>query len=135
MTGLTRLRAFSPWMATAGFWVVSLAAVVVRGYKAHATGIVHDEALTFQVFGQSVIDAWSLYPFSNNHIVNSLLINMSKPLAYISDNYIRIPSFLFTVAFVSLSALFCRLAIASVAVGLACHAAIVFAWYPLDLSF
>ena len=135
MTGLMGLRELSPWMPSAGFWVVSLVAVVLRGYKAHATGIVHDEALTFQIFGQSVIDAWSLYPFSNNHVVNSLLINISKPLAAMSDNYIRIPSFLFTVAFVSLSAVLCRLVIVSVPVGLACHAAIVFAWYPLDLSF
>lgn len=125
----------SPWFVTVGYAFITMCAIGVRLYKAHVAGIVHDEAITFQLFGQSFHDALTLYPFSNNHVINSLLVRVVQPCAGVHEHFIRLPSLVFATAFVVISWRMCRSLFTIPAIGLACHAALVLSWYPLDLSF
>jgi len=80
---------------------LSIALITVIGlrlYKAHYTGIVFDEAWTFDTFCINFKTVFTEY-HTNNHILNSAFIVLTKMFLAGYEHYPRIPAVLFGILF------------------------------------
>ena len=79
------------------FFVVLLATIGLKIYKADRTGISYDESLTFQRYCGSVHKALTSFDpadasSTNNHLLNSIFIHYARKCFSSYEHFIRIPS-------------------------------------------
>lgn len=125
----------TPAVARLLFVIIGAAAVALRCWKLHTAGIIHDEAVTYLLFGRGFTDALSRYPFANNHVLNSLAIHAASSVAGGYDHFIRLPAVGFAIGYVVLCGWLCRGFIRDRWLGLWTFAAVTFMWFPFDLSY
>jgi len=70
-----------------------------RVYKMHCTGIIADEAWTYRDFCTDVRTAVTKFSSTNNHVLNSILIVLTRKVLGNYEHFIRIPALLFGVLF------------------------------------
>jgi hypothetical protein len=111
-------------------------AIVLRGFKAVHTGIIYDEVYTVMNFGQHFHDAMTLYKNpNNNHILNSILVNVDRILFGGHESFYRFHTIFFG-AFYSVSMLYLVWAlIADRLLRIAFVALLTLQWFVFDLSF
>ncbi len=117
----------------AGFALLVLLGIALRVSKAHATGIVFDEALSFFEFG-TFERALTSYRLPNNHVLNSILMGWADALVP-WEHAIRLPALVFGALFVVALASLARRTIACGPLALAAFAAITFNAFVFDLTF
>jgi hypothetical protein len=115
-------------------FVIAIAAVAARWLKAHTAGIIHDEAITVQLFGGSLRDAVSSFPFPNNHVPNSLAIAAMKPLSAYWSHYARVPALLHCFVYVGCCWRICEYLLRSEPLRVATFACLVMNWYVIDIT-
>lgn len=86
------------------FFVVLLATIGLKIYKADRAGIIYDESLTFQRYCDSVHTALTSFDpadasSTNNHVLNSIFIHYAQKCFSFYEHFIRIPSLLAGVMF------------------------------------
>ncbi|MBC8378323.1 MAG: hypothetical protein H8E62_04030, partial [Planctomycetes bacterium] len=125
---------FSPFLIIMG--VVLLASVGLRVYKAVHTGIIYDEVYTILNFGQHFHDAITLYKNpNNNHILNSILINLDRVLFAGHESFYRYHTIFFgTLYCLSVTYLTWTL-ITDRLLRIAFAALLTLQWFVFDLSY
>lgn len=125
--------------ARAAFFItvgIVVFAIVLRGFKALQTGIIYDEVYTVMNFGQHFRDAMTLYKNpNNNHILNSILINVNRALFGEHESFYRYHTVFF-------GALYC-ISMMYLVWALVCDrllrigfvALLTLQWFVFDLSF
>lgn len=82
--------------ATVLYWIAISAlagfAIGLRIYKAHVAGITFDEAYTFIYYGYDLEKALGSFSRSNNHVLNSVLINFAYRWFADYEHFIRLPA-------------------------------------------
>lgn len=81
------------------FWMLVLLLIAVRFYKAHNTGIIHDEYWTLRDFCTDIKTALTNYSSTNNHILNSISIIITRLIFGNYEHFVRIHSCLWSVVF------------------------------------
>jgi len=81
------------------FVIVMFLGIGFRVYKMHCTGIVADEAWTYRDFCKDLPTAVTNYSNVNNHVLNSILIVLTRNVLGNYEHFIRIPALLFGVLF------------------------------------
>jgi len=111
-------------------------AIVLRIFKAVRTGIIYDEVYTVMNFGQHFHDAMTLYKNpNNNHILNSILVNVDRVLFAGSESFYRFHTIIFGALYcVSMMSLVWML-IAGRLLRIAFVALLTLQWFVFDLSF
>lgn len=111
-------------------------AIVLRGFKAVYTGIIYDEVYTVMNFGQHFHDAMTLYKNpNNNHILNSILINVDRVLFSEHESFYRFHTIFFGALYcVSMLYLVWRL-IFNRLLRITFVALLTLQWFVFDLSF
>lgn len=111
-------------------------AIVLRGFKAVHTGIIYDEVYTVMNFGQHFHDAMTLYKNpNNNHIFNSILVNVDRVLFGRHESFYRFHTIFFGAVYcVSMLYLVWAL-IADRLLRIAFVALLTLQWFVFDLSF
>jgi hypothetical protein len=74
------------------FWLVLLASIGLRIYKADHAGIGYDESVNYKMFGRDIHTALNSYPLPNNHVLNSIFIYYAHKYFGSYEHFIRIPS-------------------------------------------
>ena len=81
------------------FWATVAILILARFYKAHNTGIIHDEHWTLRDFCTDFHTALTNYSSTNNHILNSISIIITRSLFGSYDHFVRIHSCLWSAVF------------------------------------
>jgi hypothetical protein len=112
------------------------AAIGLRCFKAVHTGIIYDEVYTIWNFGQHFSDAMTLYKNpNNNHILNSLLVNVDRVLFGGHETFYRYHTVFFGALYcVSVFYLVWTL-ISHRLLRIAFVALLTLQWFVFDLSF
>ena len=79
--------------------IVMLCGIGFRVYKMHSAGIVADEAWTYRDYCTDLNTAITNYSSTNNHLLNSVFIVLTRKILGGYDHFIRIPSMLFGILF------------------------------------
>jgi len=87
-----RVSPLSEKIYTSLFGATLLFAIGVRIYKAHYSGIMYDESMTFNNYCRDVHTAITSFTSTNNHILNSVFICFAHKLLGSYEHFIRIPS-------------------------------------------
>jgi hypothetical protein len=123
--GMLRLRKRDLGFA-AGLGLVTILAVIFRLEKVNSP-LVHDEAYTYLAFSRSLFTALTDYSKPNNHILHSILVNISTRAFGMGPWAVRLPALLAGVLLVPASYwLAARLYDRWTALG----AAFLVAWFP-----
>ena len=116
-------------------FAVLLFAAVFRIYKAHCSGIIHDEAWTYTDFAQNVHQALTFYNTTNNHLLNSVLIVLTGKVFGSYEHFIRIPAVLFGLLFCAAMTYIVNKTIRTPVLKIVVLALILMNWFILDLTF
>jgi len=114
---------------------IALAAIVLRAAKAHTTGILYDEAVTWFTYASSLEAALTRYDSTNNHLLNSIAIWAAHGLFGGYEHFIRIPSMLASVGFVLACAYASTRIISDRWLRLPVLAVILFHFFVFDMSY
>ena len=116
--------------------VILLASVGLRVYKAVHTGIIYDEVYTVMNFGQHFHDAITLYKNpNNNHILNSILINLDRVLFAGHESFYRYHTIFFGALYCVSVMCLVRSLITGRLLQIAFVALLTLQWFVFDLSF
>jgi len=115
-------------------FVALLAAIVLRLYKAHYTGMIYDEIWTFEDFCRNFKTAMTRY-HTNNHVLNSVFIVLTKKVFAGYEHYPRIPAVLFGIVFCAALMDIVRQTLRSPAMKLVVFGLIVLNWFIFDLTY
>jgi hypothetical protein len=117
------------------FWAIVLVLIGARAYKAHTTGILHDEYWTVRDFCETVQSPMTVYTSTNNHVLNSLSIFLMQKLAGNYDHYIRIHTVLWGAVFcLSVGWILCK-TIHSPVLRILFAGIVLLNWFIFDLSY
>jgi hypothetical protein len=85
------------WIAV--FILVLLFSIGLKIFKADYSGLIYDEVLSFQDYGQSLDDAVGKFDSTNNHVLNSVFIYFGYTLFDSYIHFVRIFSLLAGILF------------------------------------
>jgi hypothetical protein len=105
-----------------------------RVYKMHCTGIVADEAWTYRDFCTDLQTAVN-YKNANNHVLNSVLIILTRKVLGGYEHFIRIPTLLFGVLFCIAVANIIQKTISSSVLKIVLLLLILMNWFLVDLTY
>ncbi|MHC4555556.1 MAG: hypothetical protein ACYSUS_09810, partial [Planctomycetota bacterium] len=117
------------------FGIITLVLIGLRVYKAHSTGIIHDEHWTVRDFCKNIQSPMTIYTSTNNHILNSLSIVLMRPVFGQYEHYIRIHTILWSAVFCVAIAWTLRNVLHSLVLQICCLLVILLNWYIFDLSY
>jgi hypothetical protein len=107
----------------------------LRAYKMHCTGIVADEAWTYRDFCTDVQTAVTNYKNVNNHVLNSVLIVLTRKVLGKYEHFIRIPALLFGALFCIAVASIIHKTISSSALRIVVLLFVLMNWFIVDLTY
>jgi len=133
---MKQARSLSKTVFAIVFAAVLLAQISFVGYKAHHSGITHDEAYSFFHFGKNIDKALTSYKNpNNNHVLNSIFINIAYKYFNSCEHFIRIHSIIFAVLFSASTACIIFRSINSKPLKIATLGLVLFNWFVFDISY
>ncbi len=107
----------------------------LRAYKAHTTGILHDEYWTTRDFCDNIQSPMTIYTSTNNHVLNSLSIVFMRKIAGHYDHFIRIHTVLWSALFCLSAGWIIRNTLRSFPLQILTLLAVLLNWFVFDLSY
>ncbi len=115
--------------------IVLFIAIGFRAYKAHYTGIIHDEVWTYTDYCKDIHSAVTVFKSTNNHVLNSIFIVLTKKVLGGYEHFIRIPAVLFGALFCCAITYIVHKTIRSWALKTIILLLILFNWFIVDLTY
>jgi len=114
--------------------IIMFCGIGFRVYKMHSAGIVADEAWTYRDFCTDLNTALTKYSSTNNHLLSSALIVMTRKIFGGYEHFIRIPAMLSAVLFCAAITVIVHKTIRSSALKVILLLFILFNWFIFDLN-
>jgi len=115
--------------------IVLLLGIGFRVYKMHCTGIIADEARTYRNFCQDLQTAVTNFKSTNNHILNSVFIVLTRAVLGKYEHFIRIPTLLFGALFCIAVTYIIHKTICSSVLKIVLLLFILLNWFLVDLTY
>lgn len=115
--------------------IVMFLGIGFRVYKMHCTGIVADEARTYRDFCTDLQTAVTNFKSTNNHVLNSILIILTRKVLGNYEHFIRIPALLFGGLFCIAVANIIQKTISSSVLKIVLLLLILMNWFIVDLTY
>ncbi len=115
--------------------IVMFLGIGVRVYKMHCTGIVADEAWTYRDFCKDLQAAVTNFKSTNNHVLNSILIVLTRKVLGEYEHFIRMPALLFGGLFCIAVANIIQKTITSSVLKIVLLLLILMNWFIVDLTY
>ena len=117
------------------FAMIVCVLIGLRVYKAHTTGILHDEYWTTRDFCENIQSPMTIYTSTNNHVLNSLSIVLMRKIAGRYDHFIRIHTVLWSALFCISACWIIRNTIRSFPLQILTLLVLLLNWFVFDLSY
>ncbi|MCH9021959.1 MAG: hypothetical protein IID32_04270 [Planctomycetes bacterium] len=114
--------------------IVMFLGIGFRVYKMHHTGIVADEHWTYRDFTKDIHTAVTNYKSTNNHVLNSVLIVLTRKVLGGYEHFIRIPALLFGILFCVAATCIVHSTIRSSVLKIVLLLLILMNWFIVDLT-
>lgn len=115
--------------------VVLLAGIGFRFYKAHNTGIIYDEVWTYEDYCTDLHTAVHYYKSTNNHVLNSILIVLTRKVMGGYEHFIRVPALFFGTLFCISLTYIVHKSIRSSVMKIVIVSLILLNWFIFDLTY